>query len=272
MGQGTDGRPGELLAHEQDAAPQPAGAAGVARAAGRRRIEIDAEELTQLVQRAVNDAYSDKTGGRGVLDFEARARLERLLDGYDRVQSLRTRIQEHRAGIQEALSRLRASLVSRRGFVEDLARTSAWPVDPERWHTLRLRVQARLVAFAEADPKLAPPPRVVAAELLDLFAQERAASLAELRRQSDVDLTVLERHLSEVLATLDGAEDALTAVRELPHIEAGLASGYREVQGLDPEALFRERKKQMLEAIYRHNVDLYKTIFGTDEAGTKDAS
>jgi endonuclease/exonuclease/phosphatase family metal-dependent hydrolase len=260
MGQESDGRPSDgVLADEHASVPPAPGPPG-----RRRMVEIDADELAKLVRRAAADVYSDKSGGRGVLDFEAQERLGRLLDGYDRVQVLRRRILEHRAGIQEALSRLRASLVSRRGFVEDLARTSAWPVDPERWHTLRLRVQARLVAFAEADPKLAPPPRVVAAELLELFAQERAASLAELRRQSDVDLTLLERHLSEVLETLDGAEDALATVRDLPHIEAGLASGYKEVQGLDPEALFRERKKKMLEAIYRRNVDLYREIFGPE--------
>jgi hypothetical protein len=217
---------------------------------------VEPGELSRLVQRAIEESYHAASGGRGVLPHEAEARVAALLESYQRIQGLRRRLEDHRAQVQDELSRLRAALVSRRGFVEDLDRPVSWPVEPERWHTLRLRLQARLAAFAEAQAGDPPPTRIVAAELLELFAKERAASLADLRRQSDYEATQLERRLAALVATLEEADEVLAALRDLPHVELGLASGYREVQGLDDDARYRERKEALLQELFRRNCEL----------------
>ena len=232
-----------------------------------RSVQIDLGDLERLVRRAYDETHVSNGGGRGALEWETQQRLAKMLDNFERTQRLRERLDNPRREVHEELSRLRAALVARRGFAEDLERATTWPVDPERWHTLRLRTQARLL---DALPQLSnaaaarvnngPSARIVAAELLELFAKERAASLAEHSRRSDVEGARLERRLAQLLTTLEDADLMLAGVRDAEHAENGFASGYREVQGLEAQARFREQKAEMLELIFRANLDLQQPI------------
>lgn len=219
-------------------------------------VTVELDDLTRLVRRALGES----AGRSADAVYEAESRLAAALDTYQRIDLLRARLEEHRADVHDELSRLRATLVARRGFVEDQVKPAAWPVDPERWHTLRLRVQARLAEFAEQKGAEAPPSRLVAADLLDLFAKERAASLAELRRRSDFEVGQLERRLARLDASLEEAGELLAAVRNLPQLETGLASHYREVAGLDDGARQRERKTSILQQIFRANCELQERL------------
>jgi DNA repair exonuclease SbcCD ATPase subunit len=221
-------------------------------------VRVDVGELSELVARLV----SDSAGPSGAPAWEIEARIAAALDTHERIESLRARLEAQRAELREEISRIRASLVARRGFVEDQTRASAWPVDPERWHTLRLRVQARLAEFAE---RLAPagsgtPPssgwRAVASDLLELFVKERSASLAEMRRHSDYELTQLERRLTRVDESLEEADELLSRVRDVPQLDDGLASHFRQVAGLDRDARSAAHKSAMLDALYRSNEQL----------------
>lgn len=220
---------------------------------------IPGAALERLVQRAL--AESQHSGARGAPRSEvvvaAAARLERLLETYGHVDGLRERLAEQREALTSELSRLRSAVVARRGFLEADGDAAVWPVDPERWRTLRWRVQARLAALADSGAN-AGAARVAAQELLDLFAKERAASLTDLRRRSDAEVVHVERRLSALAATVEQAEHVLEILREAPMDGAGVASYFRAPEGLDPADQRRELKLAMLDGVFRQNFELQR--------------
>lgn len=220
---------------------------------------IERAALERLVQRAL--AESQHSGVRGAPRSEvviaAAARLERLLETYGHVDGLRQRLTEQREELTSELSRLRSAVVARRGFLEADGDAAVWPVDPERWRTLRWRVQARLAALSDGGANSGAA-RVAAQEILDLFAKERAVSLTELRRRSDAEVVQLERRLSALAGTVEQAEQVLDILREAPVDSAGVASYFRAPEGLDPADKRRELKLAMLDGVFRQNVDLQR--------------
>ncbi len=232
-------------------------------------VTVDPAALERLVQRAI--AESQHSGVRGAPKSEvvlaAAARLEGLLATYGHVDGLRQRLTQQREALCDELSRLRSAVVARRGFLEADGDAGVWPVDPERWRTLRWRVQARLAALldganasgaglAGANGNPAGAARIAAQEILDLFAKERATSLAEQRRLADAEVVQLERRLQALATTVEQAEQVLEILREAPIEGSGVASYFRAPEGLDPADQRREIKLAMLEGVFRENVDL----------------
>jgi hypothetical protein len=224
-----------------------------------RGPKLDPAALERLVQRALAESQHSSVRGapRSEVVVAATARLERLLETFGHVEGLRQRLQEQREALTAELSRLRGAVVARRGFLDVGDDASVWPVDPERWRTLRWRVQARLAALAETGGN-AGASRVAAQEILDLFAKERAASLSEQRRRSDAEVVQLERRLSALAATVEQAEQVLEVLREAPLEGGGVASYFRAPEGLEKDDTKRETKLAMLEGVYRQNIELQR--------------
>lgn len=229
---------------------------------GGRPTAIDSGALERLVQRAI--AESQHSGARGAPKSEvvlaAAARLESLLATYGDVDALRQRLTDQREALTAELSRLRSAVVARRGFLEADGDAAVWPVDPERWRTLRWRVQARLAALLDgagaANGGSSGAARVAAQEILDLFAKERATSLAEQRRLGDAEVVQLERRLQALATTVEQAEQVLEVLREAPIDGKGVASYFRAPEGLDPADQRRSIKLALLDGVFRENVDL----------------
>jgi len=230
-----------------------------------KSVDLSPDVVERLVQRAVAESTHPATRGapRSEVVIAASQRLQRLLETYGHVEGLRQRLAEQRESLTAELSRVRGAVVARRGFLEAEEDTSVWPVDAERWRTLRWRVQARLAALLDgAEANGTGASRIAAQELMDLFAKERAASLSELRRRADAELVQLERRLQALAATAEQAEEVFEVLREAPVDAAGVASYYRRHEGLDADAKHRETKLTMLEGVYRQNVELQR---GDDE-------
>jgi len=225
----------------------------------RRAAALEPAALERLVQRALAESQHSNVRGapRSEVVVAATARLQRLLETYGHVEGLRQRLQEQREALSAELSRLRGAVVARRGFLDVGDDASVWPVDPERWRTLRWRVQARLAALAESGAS-GGASRVAAQEILDLFAKERAASLAEQRRRSDAEVVQLERRLSALATTVEQAEQVLEVLREAPLEGGGVASYFRAPEGLEEHDAKRDIKLAMLEGVYRQNVELQR--------------
>jgi hypothetical protein len=64
------------------------------------------------------------------------------------------------------------------------------------------------------------------------------------------------RRIAKLNRSLEEAESARRALDEARHVDAGLASVYRTVQGLDDDAPFARQKQDLLEQIFLANVAL----------------
>jgi len=76
------------------------------------------------------------------------------------------------------------------------------------------------------------------------------------------DLDLLQRRAAKLERSLLEARAALSYVSGLAHVDSGLASIYRDVQGLASDDPLRARKAGALEAVFQANVELQKGAGG----------
>ena len=121
----------------------------------------------------------------------------------------------------------------------------------EREWSRRTQAAASTAAQAQAPPRAAPPavtppvaPRLVVEEPAD---EERAFDASEL----------LHRRLTKLTRELERAETEIARLRaRVGRDAAGLASIYREVQGLSEDAPLAELKRSLMARIFEANVEL----------------
>jgi hypothetical protein len=75
-------------------------------------------------------------------------------------------------------------------------------------------------------------------------------------------LDVLQRRAAKLERSLKEARSALAYVSGLEHVDTGLSSIYRVVQGLSPDDPNREAKRGSLERIFQANLELQKRLEG----------
>jgi diguanylate cyclase (GGDEF)-like protein len=96
-------------------------------------------------------------------------------------------------------------------------------------------------------------------QLLFRLQDERApvaqGELAEERRKNDI----LERRISKLVAQLGVTEAELKRIAQLKNVDLGIASIYREVQGLGPESQV-QRKREMMKEIFTANFHMKREI------------
>jgi len=102
--------------------------------------------------------------------------------------------------------------------------------------------------------------RSVVSDLLAVFAEERAIELAAARRAADAEVGQLERRIAKLVSSLEANESLLESVVVARAGDPGVASQYREVQGLASSATERTRRAAIMEQIFEANVDLQKGI------------
>jgi hypothetical protein len=96
--------------------------------------------------------------------------------------------------------------------------------------------------------------------LLFRLQDERApvahGDLAEERRKNDV----LERRIAKLVTQLGVTESELKRIAQLKNIDLGIASIYRDVQGLGGDASQAERKREMMKEIFTANFQMKREI------------
>jgi len=80
----------------------------------------------------------------------------------------------------------------------------------------------------------------------------RAEVLAEMR--------TLEARIAEQRRLLDASEEELERLLREKSLDPGIASLYRDVQGLDPSERNYKKKKELLAVIYQANVELLRQL------------
>lgn len=94
-----------------------------------------------------------------------------------------------------------------------------------------------------------------------LFAsleRERRVAVATTEAAKDKEVDLLQRRIAKLAERLRITEGQLTHISAAGPGDQGTASVYREVQGLDPNALFFEKKKELMDGIFKANLQLQK--------------
>ena len=107
------------------------------------------------------------------------------------------------------------------------------------------------------DSELTPTPRPVDGKIVELPPAEPARELAERRVSDTWRLELLERRLAKLARAFEDVEVRIARLESRANgAELGIASIYREAQGLDPDATQRELKRNLMRLIFEANLAL----------------
>jgi diguanylate cyclase (GGDEF)-like protein len=106
---------------------------------------------------------------------------------------------------------------------------------------------------------------VVASALREVQEQVRRALPDEAREQSE-RIEILERRIAKLSESLGMTESELQKVLAQRSVDGGVASVYKNVQGLSASAAQAELKKTLMSKIFEANVELRRQIDASPEA------
>lgn len=101
-------------------------------------------------------------------------------------------------------------------------------------------------------------PRAGVAALVARERERRAEVLADMVGRERERIDLLERRLVKARAAHEELERALAELARRAAIDGGLASIYRDVQGVDPEDTLREAKTALLATLFEQNLEFQK--------------
>jgi hypothetical protein len=222
-------------------------------------------EVSLLIERAVNRTLLERTRGldpaeAAELGERAQKELARQLAGLHELADSRMAVDLHRREVQEQLRQLRRELGLRRGFVEG-EEPDQGDMEPDLSPALRLQLQACLLPFLEGSRR--PPGPAIEQVLLNLAQLLRGELKSALRRQRqelEAEMEVLERRIEKLKQSVEDGEAALQRLAALEARDPGVASIYREVQGLSSAAPGREKKLALMASMYAANLELQRKL------------
>ncbi len=129
-----------------------------------------------------------------------------------------------------------------------------------------LRKRRTQRVLGQGSPRTGPRAAVSEPETLPERVLQPLPSLrrkAESVRQDDGvqdAIQLLERRLQKLAGALESQEDLLLRMRQREAADPGVASTFREVQGLAPDAPELERKQELMRRIFESNQELRERI------------
>ncbi|TAH36868.1 MAG: hypothetical protein EYC70_07725 [Planctomycetota bacterium] len=248
---------------------------------GRRLRVVERELLLQAFDLAVRDALERESvtfdaAEAAAVSGSARRRFVELLGrhakegrGFSSAEFLRA--------VAMARDQL---LATRERFRHEIAELEA-EVDQRRSAARAEQTALERAVDLVTDPARSP----VAARLREMFAQAGTAGPETLRLRDEVVLYVLnvirserrkavelqvaehareldnlERRIHKLVQSLETTEEQLKRLARMKGMEPGLASIYREVQGLGDDELNAELKRELLTRIFEANIRLKEQL------------
>lgn len=229
---------------------------------------LDYSRVEQLIQNAVAEALA-RHGvelSREAMDSvngEAREVFARLLEQRDRLRETAQHLEEERGQLRQnldllhrELSRATGALAHERQHAVDRASV---PVDAAAMADYAARLEAELAKLL-ADGGDGALARSVSGVALKLLKEERDKAFARARDEQQQRIATLERRIQKLSRMLGETEAVVERLKAGQEADEGVASVYKEVQGLKPGAPSAEAKRGILDEIFRINVELRQVI------------
>ncbi len=94
--------------------------------------------------------------------------------------------------------------------------------------------------------------------VMDIVRNQRRSTLEAQQAVSDKEVDLLRRRIEKLSSNLQETEHRLQSVAALKHLDQGISSVYRDVQGLNPEDMAYQRKKELMTDLFKANLALQK--------------
>jgi hypothetical protein len=228
---------------------------------------VGIDRIVALVEEAVNRSLRNKLRGldRSFVADAAKSEFMRMLrddgrtDPDAELHRMYERAEEEVDDLRDQLGRARKLLDERLGLAAELE-AGRYAGENE---ALAKQIHELFGEFVrEGRNDLGRLRDAVLEKFAAVLDQERQAAVAAREAARDREIDVLERRIAKMTQALEENEARLAEVAMMRPGDEGLASIYREVQGLRATARDYERKRALMTEIFRANLALQKGIAG----------
>ena len=236
---------------------------------GVRQVKvINAAKINEMISEAVERAISAAQvavleAERGKIEQEARQEFQALFQEHQEVVRSKDDLRQQKAELAAQLDQLTSRLADERKRVVS---GETFVLSDEGYETLDFNIRllfAELFRDAQAEG-LAPEEMLRRLEggihqVLDgLLGEERRRRADAERLARSQAIEVYERRIQKLNATLAGTEQRLREVAAAKGFDAGIASIYDSVQGLNPLEAEFQKKRELLKVVFEENLSLQK--------------
>ncbi len=220
--------------------------------------------MTEAVENVLLQGPADPLLDRESLRKQTQDEFQRLLQMHQQAVQEKNEADEAREALEKQVSALKTELqLQVKKFEEEKARISPH-VSLSQDSLVEMEDRVRALFRELVDEKTVANAGGHAAVLESQFrsifdsilSHERGLALAQHKEAHDQELARLGLRIKKLNTALKTSEDALTRLVEQKEIDPGVASIYRSVQGIAPDAVNVERKQELLRVVFVNNLRL----------------
>lgn len=214
---------------------------------------ISMAQISAMIEKAVNRTILERTLGGAQGDLaqlvdHAQVGLLGLLKGVEEVEASRGAIHESRNELMSELEEMR------RERTHSLVLEPVAPNDPTVLK-MKAAIRASFEKLGVSTPQSSAIEQELEERALVLLEEARRRAAAAQIRVRDDHIEQLERRITKLVQSLEETEKILNRVAAMKNIDLGVASLFRVVQGLAQDEPNREMKRQLMETIFKANVE-----------------
>lgn len=213
---------------------------------------VGLDRIVQLIEEAVHRSLKHRllVGDRMAVADATKEEFLRLLRTNEELQQHKARAEEEAESLRLELTRLRQDLAAKLAMAEASQRADYVKQD----EAIKDLIGAALAEAGGGD--------VLESRVLELVMHvvqsERRVSEAAQEAARDRDVSLLQRRIEKLSSSLESTERQLREVSSRKEVDSGIASVYREVQGLSEEDNQFGKKKELMAGIFAANLQLQK--------------
>lgn len=215
---------------------------------------VGLDRIVQLIEEAVHRSLKTRllVGDRMAVADATKEEFLRLLRTNEELQQHKARAEEETESLRLELTRLRQDLAAKLAMAEASQRADYVKQD----EAIRDLIGA---AMQEAGGVGTEGLESRVLELvMHVVQSERRVSEAAQEAARDRDVSLLQRRIEKLSASLESTEKQLREVSSRKDVDAGIASVFREVQGLAEDDNQFGKKKELMAGIFAANLQLQK--------------
>ncbi len=220
----------------------------------RARLGVQNEVLAEEVVEEARSSFFRQLSGRGraARSFTESGLQELIDEARQHFEDSRVQVADEIEDLEQRLDARREAILAEQARLEQELEESFHPDRNELAAEMRRRFAGAGLTEAAHQELLEQLIELVLAELRRVQHQ-----VLELQKaQHEHELEIAERRIAKLAATLQATERNLRKLAESKGFDPGLASIYREVQGLSEEDALAELKREMLSKIFEANLKL----------------
>ena len=232
----------------------------VADALRSRHLTTDREEaaaVSQAARRRFAQLLARHAGeGRG---FSSAEFLQAVALARDQLLSTREKFRREIADLEAEVDQRRSAA---RVEQEALDRATDLVTDPAQSPVAHRLREMFAAAGADRTPAHAQLREDVVLYVMEVIRSERRKAVELQMAEHARELDNLERRIAKLVQSLEATEGHLKRLAKMKSIDPGLASIYREVQGLTEDEINAELKRELLTKIFEANLQLKEQLEG----------